>query len=82
MQPGTQSNKPRYAEYTWQVTLHNFKEKDVTVNVQEVFGGARTLIGSDHKFSGNSGQLSWAPVTVPHNGTAVVTYTIKDRFYE
>ena len=64
------------SEYKWQLSLHNYKDRDVDVKVYETGGGVR-VVNASSQFKPEGGQqFTW--VHVPAHGDATVTYTTQE----
>jgi len=70
---------PRFCEEERQVTVHNYKDKDVTVLVHEDFPHNAEFLSKSQDFSEQAQSQGTFKVTVPAKGKAEVTYRIKWR---
>ncbi|MEB3287537.1 MAG: DUF4139 domain-containing protein [Vampirovibrionales bacterium] len=62
---------------TYQVTLKNHKDQAVTVHAYEHLYGDWKVASSSHKYEKPDATTLSFPVSVPANGTSVVTYTVE-----
>ncbi len=62
---------------TWEITLRNHKDEDVTVNVREHVGGDWDVLASSVPHQKISAQEILFEVPVPKDGETVLTYTVE-----
>ncbi len=67
-------------EATYEISLRNHKEKDVTVRVIEPIAGDWTILGSSHAYKKTDASTAEFDVRVPNNKEVKVTYTVLMRF--
>jgi hypothetical protein len=65
---------------TWEVTVRNHKDQDVTVDVREAVGGDWTVMKSSHAHEKVSAQELLFRLPVKADGNTVLSYTVEVRY--
>lgn len=70
----------RVTESSYRITIRNHKAVDVVVGIIEPMPGDWEIRNQSHPFEKKDAQTAIFSVTVPKDGEAVVTYTVRVRF--